>query len=196
MIQLVCCCRFQAQQCLGQRFGLKTRSTTRKPPFLTKFWSPASSASSGIRTHEPPCWESNALATRLYTISTIIQYFIVYFLLFQYALRTIISHGRENITAIKCSFTTQVDFASLFKINVLLSPHSPCLSTYYVVVFAGLRLNNAWASGTVLRPFLQPESPLSSRSSVSGFQCKLRDSNSRPPYSRPRDPTTRLYTIH
>ena len=28
------------------------------------------------------------------------------------------------------------------------------------VVFAGLRLNNAWASGTVFRPFLQPESPL------------------------------------
>ena len=24
-------------------------------------------------------------------------------------------------------------------------------------VFAGLRLNNAWASGTVLKPFLQPE---------------------------------------
>ena len=34
----------------------------------------------------------------------------------------------------------------------------------YVFVFAGLRLNNAWASGTVLRrPFLQPESPLSSQ---------------------------------
>ena len=32
------------------------------------------------------------------------------------------------------------------------------------VVVVGLRLNNAWASGTVLRPFLQPESPLSSRS--------------------------------
>ena len=66
----------------------------------------------------------------------------------------------------------------------------------YVVVFAGLRLNNAWASGSVLRPFLQPESPLSSRSLVSGFKCKLRDSNSRPPYSRPRALTTRLYTIH
>ena len=64
------------------------------------------------------------------------------------------------------------------------------------VVFAGLRLNNAWASGTVLRPFLQPESPLSSRSLVSGFKCKLRDSNSRPQYSRPRALTTRLYTIH
>ena len=63
-------------------------------------------------------------------------------------------------------------------------------------VFAGLRLNNAWASGTVLRPFLQPESPLSSRSSVSGFKCKLRDSNSQPPYSWPRALTTRLYTIH
>ena len=63
-------------------------------------------------------------------------------------------------------------------------------------VLAGLRLNNAWASGTVLRPFLQPESPLSSRSLVSGFKCKLRDSNSRPPYSRPRALTTMLYTIH
>ena len=70
------------------------------------------------------------------------------------------------------------------------------LSSNIVVVFAGLRLNNAWASGTVLRPFLQPESPLSSRSLVSGFKCKLRYSNSRPPYSRPRALTTRLYTIH
>ena len=57
-------------------------------------------------------------------------------------------------------------------------------------------LNNAWASGTVLRPFLQPERPLSSRNLVSGFKCKLRDSNSRPPYSRPRALTTRLYIIH
>ena len=34
-----CCCflRFKAQQCLGQRYGLKALSTTRKPPFLTKF---------------------------------------------------------------------------------------------------------------------------------------------------------------
>ena len=63
------------------------------------------------------------------------------------------------------------------------------------VVFAGLRLNNAWASGTVLRPFLQPESPLSSRSLVSGFKCKLGDLNSRPQYSRPRALTTRPYTI-
>ena len=70
------------------------------------------------------------------------------------------------------------------------------MSCCVVVVFAGLRLNNAWASGTVLRPFLQPESPLSSRSLVSGFKCKLRDSNSRPPYSRPHALTTRLYTIH
>ena len=28
---------FGEQQCLGQRYGLKTLSTTRKPPFLTKF---------------------------------------------------------------------------------------------------------------------------------------------------------------
>ena len=63
-------------------------------------------------------------------------------------------------------------------------------------VFVGLRLNNARASGTVLRLFLQPESPLSSRSLVSGFNCKLRDSNSWPPYSRPRALTIRLYTIH
>ena len=33
----VCFCRFKAQQ-LGQRYGLNTLSTTtRKPPFLTKF---------------------------------------------------------------------------------------------------------------------------------------------------------------
>ena len=31
-------------------------------------------------------------------------------------------------------------------------------------------LNNAWASGTVLRPFLQPESPLSSQVQASGFE--------------------------
>ena len=33
----VCFCGFKAQQCLGQRYGLKTLSTTRKPPFRTKF---------------------------------------------------------------------------------------------------------------------------------------------------------------
>ena len=34
----VCCfCEFKAQQCLGQWYGLKTLSTTRKPPSLTKF---------------------------------------------------------------------------------------------------------------------------------------------------------------
>ena len=59
-----------------------------------------------------------------------------------------------------------------------------------IVVFVGLWLNNAWASGTVLRPFLQQESPLSSRSLVSGIKWKLRDSNSRPPYSRPHALTT------
>ena len=32
-VRLVCCfCGFKAQQCLGQRYGLKTLSTTRKPP--------------------------------------------------------------------------------------------------------------------------------------------------------------------
>ena len=37
-IKTGCCfCGFKAQQCLGQRYGLKTLSTTRKPPFLTKF---------------------------------------------------------------------------------------------------------------------------------------------------------------
>ena len=93
----VCSCGFKAHQCLGQRYGLKTLSTTGKPPFLTKL---------------------------------------------------------------------------------------------------GSALTNAWASGTVLRPFLQPESPLSSRSWVSGFKCKLRDSDSRPQCPRPRALTTRLYTIH
>ena len=33
--------------------------------------------------------------------------------------------------------------------------------TLILLVCAGFRLNNAWANGTVLRPFLQPESPLS-----------------------------------
>ena len=38
--------------CLGQRYGLKTLSITRKPPFLTRVWSSASSASSGIQTYD------------------------------------------------------------------------------------------------------------------------------------------------
>ena len=33
---------------------------------------------------------------------------------------------------------------------------------FVLFVCAGLRLNIAWVSVTVLRPFLQPESPLSS----------------------------------
>ena len=81
-------------------------------------------------------------------------------------------------------------FAMLFRCKIFLS----ISFQFLFFVFAGLRLNNAWASGTVLRPFLQPESPLSSRSLV--FKCKLRDSNSRLPYSRPRALTTRLYNIH
>ena len=35
-LRYCCFCGFKAQQCLGQRYGLKTLSTTRKPPFLTK----------------------------------------------------------------------------------------------------------------------------------------------------------------
>ena len=50
-----CLCRFSAQQCLGQWFGLKTLSTTRKSLSLARkrIWSPASSASFGIWTHNP-----------------------------------------------------------------------------------------------------------------------------------------------
>ena len=38
--------------------------------------------------------------------------------------------------------------------------------------------------------------PSLARSLVSGFKCKFRESNKRPPYSRLRAQTTRLYTIH
>ena len=61
---------FKAQQCLGQRYGLKTLSTTRKAPFLTKVWSPASSASFGIRTHDPHTRGRALQPLGLYTIST------------------------------------------------------------------------------------------------------------------------------
>ena len=43
---------------------------------------------------------------------------------------------------------------------------APCISLetkQIVVIWSNFRLNNNWASGTVLRPFLQPESPLSSQ---------------------------------
>ena len=47
-----------------------------------------------------------------------------------------------------------------------------------------LRLNNAWASGSVLRPFLQPESPLSSqefglRLQVQAFVIRTRNPHTR-----------------
>ena len=59
-----------------------------------------------------------------------------------------------------------------------------------------MRLNNAWASGAVLRPFLQPESyPFLTRVWVSGFKCKLRDSNSRPPCWELTALASRLCTI-
>ena len=42
------------------------------------------------------------------------------------------------------------------------------------VVCAGVRLNNAWASGTVLRPFATTRKPhFLTRDLVSGFKCKL-----------------------
>ena len=42
------------------------------------------------------------------------------------------------------------------KLNVY---HSNSFISISRFIFAGLRLNNAWASGTVLRPIPQPESP-------------------------------------
>ena len=61
-----CLCGFKAQQCLRQWYGLKTLSTTRKPPFLTKV---------GLRLQvqaldsnsRPPILRACALTTRLYT---------------------------------------------------------------------------------------------------------------------------------
>ena len=46
-------------------------STTRNPAFLTRVWSPSSNASSRIRTHKPPCCQSDAAATRQYPIQDI-----------------------------------------------------------------------------------------------------------------------------
>ena len=67
---IVCLCGFKAQQCLGQRFGLKTLSTTGKPPFLHEVWSPASSASFGDSNSRPPYSRPHALTTRLYICLT------------------------------------------------------------------------------------------------------------------------------
>ena len=50
-IKMLFFCGFMAQQCLGQRYGLKTLSTTRKSPFLTSLVS-GSIASFGIQTHD------------------------------------------------------------------------------------------------------------------------------------------------
>ena len=83
---------------------------------------------------------------------------------------------RKLVIACGCGFMTQgsiLGYQNFISFNC-------CL----LFVYAGLRLNNAWDNGT-LRLFRQPESPLSSQSLVSGFKCKLRDSNSRPTYSRP-----------
>ena len=84
-----------------------------------------------------------------------------------------------------CSMNNVYKFSGLFSYSEILEllaiPEASASWVQTCLFFVGLRLNNAWASGTVLRPFLQPESPLSSRSLVSGFKCKLRDLNSRPP---------------
>ena len=89
--------------------------------------------------------------------------------------RVLWSHTYEGLDPDKRRFRAKKQFG-------LSAPQTGKQASVVIfVVFAGLRLNNAWVSGTVLRPFLQPESPLSSRSLVSGFKCKLRDSNSRPP---------------
>ena len=57
-----------------------------------------------------------------------------------------------------------------------------------------LRLNNAWASGTVLRPFLQPESP----PFLTKFGLRLQVQASGFELTTPilEALTTRLYTIH
>ena len=60
-------CGFKAQQCLGQRYGLKTLSTTRKPPFLTKFGLRLQVQASGFELTTPYS-RPHALTTRLYTI--------------------------------------------------------------------------------------------------------------------------------
>ena len=51
----VCCCfcGFKAHQCLGQRYGLKTLSTTRKPPFLMKFGLRLQVQASGFKLTTP-----------------------------------------------------------------------------------------------------------------------------------------------
>ena len=53
MLLFVCLCGFKAQQCLGHRYGLKTLSTTRKPPFLTKFGLRLQVRSLGIKLTTP-----------------------------------------------------------------------------------------------------------------------------------------------
>ena len=73
------------------------------------------------------------------------------------------------------------------------------ISTIWNVVFVqvGFRLSTAWANGTVLRPISTTRKPhFPHKSLVSGFKCKLRDSNSWPECCESNDLTTRLYTIH
>ena len=55
IVQKRCCCfcGFKAQQCLGQRYDLHDSFYNQKAPFPHEAWSPASSASFGIRTHDP-----------------------------------------------------------------------------------------------------------------------------------------------
>ena len=47
------CAGFRLNNAWANGTVLRPFPTTRKPPFLTRVWSPASSASSGIRTHDP-----------------------------------------------------------------------------------------------------------------------------------------------
>ena len=56
-----------AQTCLGQGYGLKTLSTNRKLPFLTKFGRRLQVQASGFKLMTPYS-RSRALTTRLYTI--------------------------------------------------------------------------------------------------------------------------------
>ena len=70
-----CFCGFKAQQCMGQRYGLKTLSTTRKPPF------PHEVLVSGFKLRDsksrPPYSRPRALTTRLYTIHEQLYLFII-----------------------------------------------------------------------------------------------------------------------
>ena len=65
---LVVVCAVFGSTMPGQQHSLKALSTTRKPSFLAIFWSPASSASSGIRTHDFECSSPSAIHQPLFSL--------------------------------------------------------------------------------------------------------------------------------